>query len=243
MRKHVILSFLAVCIMGVDSRAQQNDPLAGAWHTQQNDIEQVVVFIDGYLSHSTYDVKNKKFIATRGGTYATNGGKLTVTWQYDTEKAANGTSVESWLGQSATFDYTAGNTLTTNLSGSSASWHRIDANEGPMAGVWYMSGRKQDNEISQRELGDRRTLKILTGKRFQWVAINIKTGAFSGTGGGTYTFENEKYTENIEFFSRDNSRVGASLSFDGKIENGHWHHSGLSSAGAPIYEIWSKLKE
>src|SRR5690606_9122586 len=130
----------------------------------------------------------------------------------------------------------------TDLSGMHATWKRVDANEGPIAGVWRITGRKQDDKMGQMPLRDRRTLKILSGTRFQWVAINIGTGEFSGTGGGTYTFENGKYTENIEFFSRDNSRVGASLSFDGKIEDGDWHHSGLSSTGNPIYEIWSKLE-
>jgi len=242
MRKSAVILSLALGVASLSVKAHQSDALAGAWHTQQGDIEQTAVFVDGYLSHSTYDVKNKKFISTRGGTYTTQGGKLTVTWQYDTEKAASNAPAETWVGQSSTFDFTAGNTLTTNLSGTQATWQRIDANEGPMAGVWRITGRKQGDDMGQMPLRDRRTLKILSGKRFQWVAINVKTGEFSGTGGGTYTFENGKYTENIEFFSRDNDRVGASLSFDGKIENGQWHHSGLSSTGNPIYEIWSKLE-
>ncbi|MDX1470670.1 MAG: hypothetical protein R3213_04170 [Flavobacteriaceae bacterium] len=60
-----------------------------------------------------------------------------------------------------------------------------------------------------------------------------------GTGGGTYTTEDGKYTENIEFFSRDNSRVGASLEFDFELVDGDWHHSGFSSKGDPLYEIWT----
>lgn len=83
---------------------------------------------------------------------------------------------------------------------------------------------------------------MLTGNRFQWFAINPETKEFFGTGGGTYSFENGKYTENILFFSRDNSRVGAHLTFDGKIEDGNWHHSGLSSKGDAIYEIWGRVK-
>lgn len=241
--KQTILSLLVVCAAALNTRAYQQDALAGAWQTQQGDVIQTAVFVDGYLSHSTYDLKNKKFISTRGGTYTTDGKKLTVTWQYDTDKAASNVAADTWVGQSTTFDVTPGNTLSTNLSGASATWQRIDSNEGPMAGVWRITGRKQGDEMGQMPLRDRRTLKILSGTRFQWVAINIKTGEFSGTGGGTYTFESGKYTENIEFFSRDNSRVGASLSFDGKIENGSWHHSGLSSAGDPIYEIWDKLEE
>ncbi|MGK6352909.1 hypothetical protein [Parapedobacter sp. DT-150] len=243
MKKYTILLALASYATSVSVQAHQADALSGAWHTQQGDVEQTVVLVDGYLSHSTFDVKNKKFIATRGGTYSAVDGKLTVTWQYDTEKAANETPLDTWLGQSSTFAYEVGNTLTTDLSGSTAAWQRVDSNEGPMAGVWRITGRKQDDNMGEMPLRDRRTLKILSGKRFQWVAINIKTGEFSGTGGGSYTFENGKYTENIEFFSRDNNRVGAALSFDGRIENGMWHHSGLSSKGDPIYEIWGKLED
>ncbi len=243
MRRHAILSLLVISAASLSAQAYQVDALAGAWHTQQGDIEQTAVFVDGYLSHSTYDVRNKKFIATRGGSYTVENGKLIITWQYDTEKAANNTPNDAWIGQSSTFGYKAGETLVTDLSGVKSTWRRIDANEGPMAGVWRITGRQQGDDIGTMPLRDRRTLKILSGKRFQWVAINIKTGEFSGTGGGTYTFENGKYTEHIEFFSRDNDRVGASLSFDGKIENGSWHHSGLSSTGNPIYEIWDKLEK
>lgn len=221
----------------------QTDPLAGAWHNQEGDREQVVVFVDGYFSHSIFDVQNKTFISTRGGTYTADGNTATVTWQYDTEKAAGNTPAEEWVGQAGKFSYTAGNALTINLSDGNKEFRRLDNNDGPLAGVWRITGRQQADEMGNMPLRDRRTLKILTGTRFQWAAINVKTGEFSGTGGGTYTFENGKYTENIDFFSRNNDRVGASLTFDGKVENGQWHHSGSSSAGDPIYEIWSKLEE
>ena len=88
----------------------------------------------------------------------------------------------------------------------------------------------------------RHTLKLLTASRFQWAAINRETGDFSGTGGGTYSFANGKYTEHIEFFSRDSSRVGASLIFEDKLEDGNWIHSGLSSKGDPIYEVWARWR-
>jgi len=240
MKKYITCYLLTALALTASVHGQ--DALSGAWHMQQGDIEQTAVFVDGYVSHTTFDVKNKTFISTRGGTYALNGHTLSITWQYDTEKAASGASLDTWLGRPATFSVSISDLLTTNLSGSEATWKRLDGNEGPMAGVWRITGRKQGDEMAQMPLRDRRTLKILSGTRFQWVAINIKTGEFSGTGGGRYTFENGKYTEHIEFFSRDNTRVGASLTFDGKVENGQWHHSGLSSVGSPIYEIWSKLE-
>ena len=63
-------------------------------------------------------------------------------------------------------------------------------------------------------------MKILSGSRFQWIAYNTETRQFMGTGGGTYLTANGKYIEQIEFFSRDNSRVGAKLDFEFKLDEG-----------------------
>jgi hypothetical protein len=110
-----------------------------------------------------------------------------------------------------------------------------------LEGTWRITERKREGEMVAMPEGPRKTLKFLSKSRFQWVAFNSETREFFGTGGGTYTLENGKYTEHIDFFSRDDTRVGASLSFDYKVEDGDsWHHSGLSSKGDPIYEIWKK---
>jgi hypothetical protein len=90
--------------------------------------------------------------------------------------------------------------------------------------------------------GPRKTFKILSGTRFQWIAMNTSTGEFFGTGGGTYTLKDGKYTENIEFFSRDSSRVGMTLTFDAKVDGSKWEHSGLSSKGDKIKEEWSRVE-
>ena len=109
-----------------------------------------------------------------------------------------------------------------------------------MAGAWLISGRMRNGELQKRDTNrPGKTMKILSGSRFQWIAYNTETKEFMGTGGGTYTTIDGKYTENIEFFSRDDNRVGASLQFDYELRDGDWHHSGLSSKGKPIYEVWS----
>ena len=119
-------------------------------------------------------------------------------------------------------------------------WNRIDTGDGELAGLWQITARTQNGQMVEMKQGPRKTIKLITGTRFQWMAINPETKEFSGTGGGTYTLINGKYTETLEFFSRDNSRVGASLSFEAKIEENRWIHSGKSSKGEPINEIWSK---
>lgn len=225
--------------------------LEGAWSYIDGQTHHLAVFVDGYFSHTAYDLDGKQFISTRGGTYDTETTSaeatiVRVVWQYDTDKSAHAVPPETWLGTKAEFSvaFVQENEgqIRSDIAGETQAWARLDRNDGPLAGVWRISGRKQEGEITPMALGDRRTLKILTGSTFQWVAIHIGTGQFLGTGGGSYTFEDGKYTEKIAFFSRDHSRVGASLSFDGKVEEGHWHHSGLSSTGNPIYEIWSPLE-
>ena len=100
-----------------------------------------------------------------------------------------------------------------------------------------------DGKIEKGTPGARKTMKILSGTRFQWIAYNNETKEFFGTGGGTYTTANDKYTESIEFFSRDSSRVGAKLEFDFSLIEGDWRHRGKSSKGDPIDEIWSKREK
>src|SRR5690606_38160854 len=133
-------------------------------------------------------------------------------------------------------------TIISNANTNAIQFKRVDNGDAPLAGVWHITDRMQDgNLVPIQRTGTRKSLKILTGTRFQWIAIDPGTKQFMGTGGGTYTFENGKYTENIEFFSRDDSRVGAELSFDGTVKAGKWHHSGLSSKGEKIYEVWGRL--
>jgi hypothetical protein len=214
------------------------DALTGAWQIKKGNEQQVLLFQDGYVTHTTYDKEGKRFIQTRGGTYALQPGSLQVTYEFDTrDKEKTGTT--------ATYTYKVQqDRLTTTLTGAEEAWQRIDEGKEGLAGVWEITARKGENEITPiHRTGTRKTIKILSGTRFQWAAIDPGTKQFMGTGGGTYTFKDGKYTENIEFFSRDSSRVGSSLSFDGKLESGEWHHSGLSSRGDPIYEVWSRNKK
>ena len=71
----------------------------------------------------------------------------------------------------------------------------------------------------------------------------LKKKEFKGTGGGSYTTIDGKYSEKIEFFSRDNSRVGMSLEFDYNIDKGNWIHKGKTSKGNPLHEIWVKREK
>ncbi|TWV99796.1 hypothetical protein [Chitinophaga pinensis] len=72
-------------------------------------------------------------------------------------------------------------------------------------GVWQITGRENNGAMNAMKPGDRKTIKILTGTKFQWIAMIQRQDSFLALV-VEHTFENGAYTEKIEFFSRDNSR-------------------------------------
>ncbi|MEZ4809670.1 MAG: membrane or secreted protein [Allomuricauda sp.] len=209
----------------------------GAWESFQTtgqgiEIRYVAIVSGDFVSEAFYERENGKFLGTWGGSCKVDDGTFTYTFEYASfDLTLIGTT------NSASYEWEDG-----KIRMGDKVWARIDdGTPGDLEGAWLISGRMQDGEIRKRDTsGPRKTMKILSGTRFQWIAYNTDTKEFMGTGGGTYTTVAGKYTENIEFFSRDDARVGASLQFDYFLKEDDWHHSGLSSKGQPIYEVWSK---
>ena len=121
-----------------------------------------------------------------------------------------------------------------------SSWEKISLKENDLQGKWLMLGRVRDGKRQLRNLQrPRKTMKVLINGYFQWIAFNTETFKFSGSGGGEYETVDGKYIEIIQYFSRDDSRVGAELDFNYEIKNKDWYHAGLCSKGKPINEVWS----
>jgi hypothetical protein len=122
-------------------------------------------------------------------------------------------------------------------------WNRLDdGGPGALQGVWIITGGYSNDKVSKRPspFYPRRTMKVLSGKTFHWVAYNVGTKTFMNAGGGTYTTDNGKYTENIEFFTKTSESVGKSLTFDYSFVDGDWRHRGEKSTGGAMDECWSK---
>ena len=215
---------------------QAQSPI-GAWenmYTAENgdQIKRVVIFTDGYQVRSTYDTTSGEFISTSGGSWTLEGDTMTETIEFDSINSER-------VGSELNFEVSITDNELQVKDGSI--FKRIDDGQpGALEGAWLMSARKRNGEIQQRDTSrPRKTMKILSGTRFQWIAYNTETKQFSGTGGGTYTTENGEYVETIEFFSKDDAKVGLSLKFNYELIDGKWHHKGFSSKGDPVYEIWS----
>ena len=229
MHKFILFSLL---VLNLSLGFSQN--ITGAWTRNLDTAVQYLTVVDNYFTVATFNLQEKKFISTRGGTAIVEKGKMSGTIEFNT---VDRTEVKS----SYSYDVKIKeNTLMLPLDGNSKKWLKVDEATESLAGNWRITGREQAGTMTPIKPAARKTIKILSGTRFQWAAINMETGEFFGTGGGHYTFKDGTYTEHIEFFSRDASRVGASLSFKAEINNGEWHHSGLSSKGEKIHEVWSR---
>lgn len=213
--------------------------LIGAWESnfvdsEGRDSKLSMIIADGFMVMTAYNPEDGDFIATLGGKWRADWENFSITYEFDTSDSTQ-------VGGVSTMPYTlTDNTLVFN---NDKFWTRVDdGGPGALAGAWEIIGRKRDGEmqdLSSRRKGPRKTMKILSGTRFQWIAFNTETKSFSGTGGGSYlTNEDGLYVEKIEFFSRDKNRVGQNLSFDYQLVYGDWVHKGLSSKGQPIHEVW-----
>lgn len=207
----------------------------GAWRKTNGSETTMLLVADNYFMQTVYTPT--QFLSTRGGTWKQDGTKLTMNIEFD---SADSTRVGQ--SQTAEMAYSANQMAIITPNGQQV-MTRVDepGDQTPMAGLWRITARaNNEGAMTPMQRGARKTLKLLTGTRFQWAAINPETKQFSGTGGGTYTLKDGKYTETIDFFSRDNSRVGKSLTFDNKLTGTDWLHTGLSSTGGKVNEVWSR---
>lgn len=233
-------TFVYLIILFISLQVSAQSPI-GAWEKYHHDesgesLRSVSVFTDQYQVTTTYNVDTGEFIETKGGSWRIEGSKLIKTFEFNSDNPKLvGTEIHLAINI---------NDSILEIVGTNIKMKRVDdGTPGALHGAWLMSGRTIDGKTQLRNTDTpRKTMKILSGTRFQWIAYNTETKEFMATGGGTYSTKDGKYTENIEFFSRDNSRVGLQLTFDYKLINGNWHHSGLSTKGDPIDEVWSKRK-
>lgn len=236
MKKYLVLLFCTFLFFTTHAQS-----IIGAWEATSLTesgarLKHVVLFADGYQVMSTYDAATGKFIHTNGGTWTLDGDTMTERVEFHSDNA-------ELVGTEVSFEVSI-TADTIQIVGDSMKWSRLDdGTPGVLQGAWLMSGRVRDGKTQLRDTsGPRKTMKILSGTRFQWIAYHIEDKKFIGTGGGTYTTKDGQYMEQIEFFSKDESKVGLSLPFNYELIDGDWQHKGLSSKGDPIHEIWSIRK-
>jgi len=205
MKKKIVLLICIIMSFGINAQS-----VIGAWEnytTSENGdkLRNVVIFANGYQVLTTYNATTGKFIHSNGGTWKLKGDIMTEKVEFHTDNSER-------VGTEVSFKVIITDNV-IEIVDSNMKLNRIDNGvPGKLQGAWLMSGRIREGKTELRDTSrPRKTMKILSGTRFQWIAYNTETKQFMGTGGGTYTTMKGEYTENIEFFSRDDSKAGISL--------------------------------
>ena len=211
--KKIILN-LTIIIFTVTTYSQSD-----VYSYSENGIINRIIIDNNYLVMTSYKVDSNKFIKTIGGFYNKKGNRFNMSLEFNSNFKNDSISkieIEK-----------------------KANWKKISLKENDLQGKWLMVGRVRNGNEQRRNLDrPRKTMKFLINGYFQWIAFNTETFQFSGSGGGKYITKDGKYIESIEYFSRDDSRVGLNLEFDYELVNKEWNHKGFSSKGDPLHEIW-----
>ena len=196
------------------------------YQVDNDEVTTRVILDNEYILLSKFSTESGKFVSTIGCFYNTGDFLNLNDDVYDVNLEFN-----------STYDQDSIKSLSIVKN---SQCKNISKSNDKLKGKWVMSGRYNNGEFRSRKTDlPRKTMKILIDGFFQWIAFNTETFKFSGSGGGEYETIDGKYIEIIQYFSRDDSRVGAELDFNYEIKNEDWLHTGLSSKGKPINEVWS----
>lgn len=234
MKIKIYFSFF-LCFIFSFSVAGQSE-LIGAWEGEIQDpdnhvVKVAIIFTENYQSTAIYN-NTGELIATHGGSWKLDGNTLTSDLEFD--------SMDADPKQNKTIIEFSGDTLKMPRDG--ITLKRVDdGTPGKLVGAWLFYSRNiPGSEFSREADNPRKTMKILSGSRFQWIAYDTESGEIFGSGGGKYRTENGKYIEEIEFFAKDPTRTGIELEFNFDLKDNEWRHSGLSTKGDPIDETWKR---
>ena len=213
--------FIFLSLNLLNSCSETNTYISNVFEIDKTEetIERLIIDSE-YLVATEFNKTSGAFVKTYGGYYEIVGDSYQVSLEFNSDFEKD--SIQS-------IELTKDN-----------NWRNISKPKSMLQGKWVMSGRYNNGEFRTRDTNlPRKTMKVLIDGFFQWIAFNTETFRFSGSGGGEYEAVDGKYIEKIQYFSRDDSRVGAELDFNYEVKEGNWHHSGLSSKGNPINEVWT----
>ena len=184
-----------------------------------------------YMVHTAYGEDPPKFKYTHGGYYKETADGIELQLEFNSQFEIDGIKKLNIPFRTIENGFILGE----------MEYSRVDGASQELDGHWLFATRGPDTGQERRDDSNtRKTLKILGEGSFQWIAYNTESFKFFGTGGGSFTSSEGTYVEHIEFFSRDDSRVGAQLEFKYEVKGDDWHHTGNNSRGEPMYEIWSR---
>jgi len=222
----LLLAIFSFFIEKKDSETtSENHALIGAWELMSQNGQVVAdrkirIITSGYFVDADFSAFDKRFNGATAGTYTIEDGKLKETYLVSSRDPA-------MVGTTEIYDYTIiGQSLQKNGHRKGRRWLESwsiikEEHDLPLTGTWSLGSASEDQP--------RKSWKILSGGRFQWIYFNANTGEYYGTMGGFYDINESSYTEHYEFYPQDTSKVGTSKSFTMELDDKGWHLSGTES--------------
>ena len=122
---------------------------------------------------------------------------------------------------------------------------KIKSSTSELEGVWTLTYAKIIYPDTIMEVAISNQEKLLVGGRFAIGYYNPDSTLFAG--GGTYDYDGQTYTENIDYSTND--VVDQAVKFDMTLENGVWSLEGTvlveeedSIVEIKLEEVWKRVK-
>ena len=231
-----LLLFFLFLIGPYSAVTAQLEPNVYIHHAKMGDNPLVYQWMidNDYAILSMYKTSPPEFVGTLGGYYKIKDDTLEIQLEFNSNFA-----IDSLKEVRIPFSK-SDNGLQFFMDGEK-DFEAVPKVEQDLDGKWLFAARIAEVNKGRRDsTNPRKTMKFLLDGHFQWIAYNSDTYEFFGTGGGSFSSKDGHYREDIGFFSKDNSRVGQKLGFMYELRGDDWYHTGKSSTGEPLGEIWSK---
>ncbi len=108
-------------------------------------------------------------------------------------------------------------------------------------GTWQMVSYKYGTGLETTWPADTKAIKLITPTHFTWIHYRTKDNVVYDSAGGTYVFDGENYTENVDYGGSGMVPWFGKSQFKVKIEGNQMFLSGTLSDGYKIEEVWKKL--
>ena len=136
-----------------------------AWKLENPDnTTEILLFSGDYFTWTKHSTDKGAFLWTKGGKWRMDGKKMMLEYEFHTTTPDLVGTIESIQAKAKNQQ------LKLKKFGK---WMAIEEATSPLTNPYLFSGRKRNGELQRRDTDrPRKTMKVLTDTRFQWIAYN-----------------------------------------------------------------------
>lgn len=235
------------------------------WETVSDSIVYDKYLTDTHFTWINYDKNNDILVGIGGGTYTYDGTNYIENIEFFrpptssilgqqinfTAEFKEGRWYHTGYSKNTEFDPELAQTVVVDSSKIEEIWEKVSGEiEGAqmIQGTWELLTYKDNAEGLDLSYPDFvNYIKLLTPTHFIWIQYNDEGDEISGAGAGTYSYQDEKYTESIQvLYPTGNPLRGSDVTFTCVVDGSRWTHKSTEGEGgqaSPLFvdEKWAKI--